>query len=146
MHLVINFLYFLNPFGFNIRDPVIALFSPCLPWIFWKGYCHKIFCFRFFSWVIFPQAPENNSRVILHFFKISRRYSQVKVHRYQQQRWQILPPVLLVAMGNADTLKWTWKKNCIYMLTTYPMVFKKIIKTFLIEDLRLLSTNTGGTP
>jgi hypothetical protein len=30
-------------------------------------------------------------------------------------------------MGNADTLKWTWKKKFIYILTTYPTVLKKII-------------------
>ncbi len=28
-----------------------------------KGQCHEIFCFRFFSWITFPQAPENNIRV-----------------------------------------------------------------------------------
>ncbi len=33
-----------------------------------KGQCHKIFCFRFFSWITFPQAPENNIRVISNFF------------------------------------------------------------------------------
>ncbi len=29
-----------------------------------KGQCHEIFFFRFFSWIIFLQAPENNIRVI----------------------------------------------------------------------------------
>jgi len=29
-----------------------------------KGQCHKIFCFRFFSWITFPQAPDNNIRII----------------------------------------------------------------------------------
>ncbi len=24
-----------------------------------KGKCHEIFCFRFFSWITFPQAPDN---------------------------------------------------------------------------------------
>jgi len=27
-----------------------------------NGQCHEIFCFRFFSWIIFPQAPENNEK------------------------------------------------------------------------------------
>ncbi len=50
----------------------------------------EIFCFRFFSWLIFPQAPENNIRVISNFFENSRRYSQMKVrHRYLQYQWQI---------------------------------------------------------
>ncbi len=55
-----------------------------------KGQCHEIFCFRFFSWITFPQAPDNNIRIISNFFENSRRYSQVKVHhRCQQHRWQI---------------------------------------------------------
>ncbi len=55
-----------------------------------KGQCHEIFCFRFFSWITFPQAPDNNIRFISIFFDNSRRYSQVKVHhRCQRHRWQI---------------------------------------------------------
>ncbi len=49
-----------------------------------KGQCHEIFCYRFFS-----LAPENNSRVISNFFENSRRYAQVKMHRYQQHRRHI---------------------------------------------------------
>ncbi len=40
-----------------------------------------------FSWITFPQAPENNSRVISNFFENSRRYSQVKVHQLCQRHW-----------------------------------------------------------
>jgi hypothetical protein len=29
-----------------------------------KGQCNEIFCFRFFSSIIFIQASENNNRVI----------------------------------------------------------------------------------
>ncbi len=43
-----------------------------------KGQCHEFFCSRFFPWNIFPQAPENNTRVISNFFENSQRYSQVK--------------------------------------------------------------------
>ncbi len=57
-----------------------------------KGQCHEIFCFRFFSWITFPQAPENNTRVISNFFKNSGRYC----HRCQWHWWQI-------AAGNNDT-------------------------------------------
>jgi hypothetical protein len=71
-------------------------FPPPHPFSFWplvlKGRCHthEIFCFRFFSWIIFPHAPENNTRVVSNFFQSSRRYWQVKEHhRYQRQRWQI---------------------------------------------------------
>ncbi len=104
-----------------------------------------LFCFRFFSWIIFPQAHENNSWVISNFFENSRRYSQVKVcHRYQWHQQQILTRVLLVLLipvanlpavsttpvannGNnryqtADNLKWTWRKNIIYSICSlyYP--------------------------
>ncbi len=34
-----------------------------------KGTVSQDFCFRFFSWINFPQAPENNIRVILNFFQ-----------------------------------------------------------------------------
>ena len=59
-------------------------------WNVLKGQCHENFCFRFFSWITFPQAPDNNIRIISNFFENSRRYSQVKVHhRCQRHRWQI---------------------------------------------------------
>ncbi len=66
-------------------------------WTWWgempcsyQGQCHKIFCFRFFSRIIFLRVPKNNVRVILNFSENSRRYSQVKVHhRYQWHRGQI---------------------------------------------------------
>ncbi len=48
------------------------------------------FLLQVFSWMDFPQAPENNVRVISIFFENSQRYSQVKVHRRcQRKRWQI---------------------------------------------------------
>ncbi len=37
---------------------IIAIVLKCTPLIL-KGQCHKIFCFRFFSWIIFPQASKN---------------------------------------------------------------------------------------
>ncbi len=41
-----------------------------------KGQYHEIFCFRFFSWITFPLAPENDVRVIKNFFKIRKsRYT-----------------------------------------------------------------------
>ncbi len=59
-------------------------------WVRLKGECHEIFCFRYFAWITFPQAPENYKRVISNFFENSRRYSKVKVHhRCQWHRWQI---------------------------------------------------------
>jgi hypothetical protein len=59
-----------------------------------KEQCHEIFCFMFFSWIMFPQAPKNSIRVYLNFVENSRKYSQVKVrHRYRWcfwYRWQIM--------------------------------------------------------
>ncbi len=37
-----------------------------------KGQCHEIFCFRFFSWIIFPQAPEITLGSFWIFLKIRR--------------------------------------------------------------------------
>ncbi len=57
------------------------------------------FLLQVFSWITFPQAPDNNIRIISNFFENSRRYSQVKVHhRCQQHWWQILQPVPLVLL------------------------------------------------
>ncbi len=76
-----------------------------------KGQCQGFFCFWFFSWISFPQAPEYTSRAVSKFFENSRRYSQLKVDlRYQRHRWQIchqqyqryrrqiLPPISLVLL------------------------------------------------
>ncbi len=91
-----------------------------------KRQCHEIFCFRFFSWITFPQAPENNSRVISNFFENSRRYTGGKFatgindtggkfchqfrmccwhrwqicHRCQRYRRQNLPPVSTTPVAN----------------------------------------------
>ncbi len=96
-----------------------------------KRQCHKIFCFRFFSWIIFPQAPENKVRVISIFFENSRRYSKVKVHhRYQRHGWQMMDTI-----SGCWHLKVTLKeKSYLYVNSTTQRCSKKIIKTFLIED------------
>ncbi len=82
---------------------------------YYKGQCHEIFCFLFFSWISFTPTPEYHIRTVLIFFENSRRYSQAKVHhryqrhrrhichRYQRHRWQILPSfslVLLIPVAN----------------------------------------------
>jgi len=60
-------------------------YFPSFPFL--KGQCHEIFCFRFFSWISFPQALEYTIRAVSNFFENSRRYSQLKVdHRYQRHR------------------------------------------------------------
>ncbi len=77
-----------------------------------KGQCHKIFCFRFFSWITFPQAPDNNDRIISNFFRKFtvifasqganchwyQQHRRQICHWYQWHRRQILPPVPLVLL------------------------------------------------
>ncbi len=69
-------------------------------WMNLKGQCHEIFCFMFFSWITFPQAPDNHIRIISNLFENSRRYSQVKLqHLCQRHRWQ-MPPVSMTPVAN----------------------------------------------
>ncbi len=113
-----------------------------------KGQCHEIFCFWFFSWISFPPAPEYPIRTVSNFFENSRRYSQVKVHhRYQRHRWQnCRRPVSMTPVANchryqqweqyqaADTLKWTWRQKCIYMLSLLSKgVPTKLLKCFWLK-------------
>jgi hypothetical protein len=56
-----------------------------------KGQCHEIFCFWFFSWISFPQAPDYTIRDISNFFENSRRYSQ--------------PPVSVTPVANGKNLQ-----------------------------------------
>ncbi len=117
------------------------------------------FCFRFFSWIIFPQASDNN---ILNFLKNSRRYLEVKVHhryqrhrrqicyRYQWHRQQICHQChwhqrrTMGTLSDADTFKWTWRKKFIYMLTLLlkgvPKINLKFSDFKLFFDLLLVST------
>ncbi len=110
----------------------------------WKGQCHEIFCFGFFSWIIFPQAPENNTRVILNIFVNLQRYSQVKDtdDNFATSGVPLIPVANLQIAArindtggkldtsvndtggnqweqyqNTDNLKWTWRKNFFCMLT-----------------------------
>ncbi len=43
--------------------------------VFKETVSHDIFCFRFFSLIIFAQTSENNNRIISSFFENSLRYS-----------------------------------------------------------------------
>ncbi len=72
-----------------------------------KGQCHEVFCFRFFSWITFPQAPDTNIRIISNFFENSQRYSQVKVHhrcrRHRQQNFATSSPCVVDSGGKFAT-------------------------------------------
>ncbi len=92
-----------------------------------KGQCQEIFCFWFFSWIIFPQASDNSFRVISNLFENSRRYLQVKVHDwYQRHLWHIV--------GTLSDC-WHLKVKIIYMLT---LLLKGVQKNvFLIFWLKI---------
>jgi hypothetical protein len=78
-----------------------------------KGQCQEIFCFRFFSWITFPQAPENNIKVI----------SKIRGD---------------IATGINDTgcthLKVILKAKIYIYVNSSTQGVKQIIKNFLIED------------
>ncbi len=66
-----------------------------------KGQCHEIFCFRFFSWITFPQAPENNSRVIYNFFwKFEEIFAGQGAPPVSTTPLANLPPVLMTPVAN----------------------------------------------
>ncbi len=120
-----------------------------------KGQCHEIFCFRFFSWIIFPQVPEKNIRVISIFFLNSRRYLQVKVHHRLQwlrrlichryrwccwYQWQICYCCqrnrhIMGTISDCWHLKVKLKKKIYLYVSQLPKgVPKKVTKTFLMDD------------
>ncbi len=45
-----------------------------------KGTVSQDFLLQIFLWIIFLLTPENNIRIISHYFENSQRYLQVKVH------------------------------------------------------------------
>ncbi len=87
-----------------------------------KGQCHKIFCFRIFSWIIFPQAPENNTTVILNCLNSCRDIHKSRCtsgvnyiggkfcHRYRWcwYWWQIMGTI-----SDWWRLKLIWRKKFI---------------------------------
>ncbi len=48
--------------------PSVHSTRTCELYLCLKGQCKEVFCFMFFPWIIFPQAPANNIRVISNFF------------------------------------------------------------------------------
>jgi hypothetical protein len=108
----------------------------------WKGQYHKIFCFRFFSWIIFPKASENNFMVIFKFFwkfaEIFARHGAPLVsttlvanlppYRYQQV-------AIMGTISDCLHLKVNFeKKMYLCVNSTTQRCPNKIFKTFLIED------------
>jgi hypothetical protein len=125
------------------------------------------FLLQVFLWITFPQAPDNNIRIISNFFENSWRYSQVKVHhRCQLHRWQICHQFplccwhrwqvchrcqrrrwqIMGTISGSRHLKVNLKeKNYIYVSSTTQRWPNKIIKIFLIEDFFHLPPVRYGT-
>ncbi len=108
----------------------------------WKGQCHKIFCIRVFSWIIFPQAPENNTRVISIFRKFAKIFASQGAPQISMTMAAKLPLVsmtppenfLLVSTTNFAT---TFHRYCWYQR-----------QTFLFTDFFICHgvNDTGGAP
>ncbi len=61
-----------------------------------KGQCHEIICSGFFSWIIIPQAPENNIRVIKKFSKFAEVFaSQGAPPVYESDSWNFAKAEIL---------------------------------------------------
>ncbi len=117
-----------------------------------KGQCHEIFCFRFFSWITFPQAPENNTRVITNFSNICGDIRKSRCTTGVNDNGGKLPPVSTTPAANLPQASLTQVANngtisgCrhlkvnlkakiyIYVSSTTQRWPNKIIKIFLIED------------
>jgi hypothetical protein len=92
-----------------------------------KGTVSRDFLLQVFFMNHFPQAPENNVRVISNFFENSRRYSQAKVpHRCQRHQWQIMRTI-----SGCRHLKVNLRQKYIYMLSLLPKGAQtKLLKFF----------------
>ncbi len=101
-----------------------------------QGQCHEIFCFWFFSWISFPQAPEYTIRAVSNFFENSRRYSQLKVdHRYQRQAAK-LPPVSTTPAANLPPVSTTPAAN-------FATSFTRVVDTIPLGPFRIFSKIRG---
>ncbi len=109
--------------------------------LFCKGQSHEIFCFSFFSWIIFIQAPENNIRIIVNFFtNILKSRCTTGINDTLVN----LPPILMVSLipvviilgtiSECLHLKMNLKKNVSILLTLLPKgVQNKIFKLFWLK-------------
>ncbi len=125
-------LYYTNPSTSSwCIPPKFVLFS--------NGICNYLigtvsrdFCFRFFSWITFPQAPENNIRIISNFLENYRnqRHRRQMCHRCCWHRWPIMGTI-----SGCRHLKVNLKaKIYIYMLTLLPKgVQSKLLQFFFLK-------------
>jgi hypothetical protein len=123
-----------------------------------KGQCHEICCFWFFSWISFPPAPEYLIRTVSIFSSqgappvsttsvanlplVSTTLVAI-CHRHKRHwrqichRWQIMGTI----SGCLDLKVNLKAKMYLEINSTSQRCPNKIMKTFMIEDLREFSKN-----
>ncbi len=80
-----------------------------------EGKCHEIFCIRF-SWIIFPQAPENKIKVIPIFFeKIAEIFASQKASPISMS--PNLPPVSTIPVASVN---YTLHNYNLQLVSIYP--------------------------
>ncbi len=84
-----------------------------------KGQCHKIFDFRFFSWITFPGYPIG---AFSNFDENSQKYSQLKVHhhcRWHSGEWKnsTIRKVLIILFRHLSIVDLTYIKMFSFNLT-----------------------------
>ncbi len=88
-----------------------------------KGQCHEIFCFWFFSWITFPQAPEYTIRAVSNFF---RKFAEI----FAAQGW---PPVSATPVANLPPVSTTPVANFPPVSTTpaanFATSFTRVVDT-----------------
>ncbi len=69
------------------------------PYLHLKGQCHESFCFRFFPWITFPQAPENNIRAFQFFRKFAEIFASQGAPPVSTTPVANLPPVSMTSVA-----------------------------------------------
>ncbi len=95
---------------------------------FLKGQHHDIFCSMIYSWIIFPQAPDYNIRIILRNKRLERRakYIAPKLPSSRPRGWPLLTVEIEVNGGSKCTnyrvlswlLRWTRRLGCCSLVIT----------------------------
>ncbi len=88
-----TFIFFMGDFHARTLSEMVK--KPSHATLPLKGQCHEIFCFWFFPWISFPQAPDYTIRAVSIFF-----WKFVEIFAAQG-----LPPVSWTLMANGKNLQ-----------------------------------------
>ncbi len=121
-----------------------------------KGQWQRILGFRFFSWITFPQAPENNIRVISNTSQGAPQVSTTPAANFATSSACVVDTGgkfvtgVMGPISGCRHLKVNLKEIIkIYVNFTAQRCPNKISKIFLIEDFFSFATSvndTGGAP